>query len=191
MQRRLKSLLICSLFSGVLLTSCEPGSSGVTETPNGPDLAQTIGSPQDQYTWVEVSSIPGQPRTAQVIGVAGGALELSGHTLTVPAGAVSEPTLFSMIVLPNGRIEIELLATTVEPFGQSRDVGSGGFQNGNTVRLTLSYARATNVDDPSRLVLLYLRDDGGVEKIPTTLDQATQTITAELQHFSRYCMAMD
>jgi hypothetical protein len=108
----------------------------------------------------------------------------------VPAGAVSAPTLFSMVQLANGRIEVELLAVRVTLFGLI-DVGSGGFLNGETVGVTLSYDGATNVTDPSRLVVLRMLGGDVVEEIPTTVDAGTETVHVELEHFSRYCMAID
>jgi hypothetical protein len=191
MPRRWKSLLSYALLSGLLLTSCEPGSPGILESPTAPSAAPSADAAAAGYTFVSASPLSALTSTVSLIGASGGALSLLGHTITVPAGAVTQPTLFSIAALPSGRIEVELRALRISLFGQSLDVGSGGFHAGKTVRLTLSYAGATNVDDRSRLVVLYMRSDGGVEELPTTVNTAARTVTVELSHFSRYCMAMD
>lgn len=129
---------------------------------------------------------------AVLIGHDGGVLSLLGHLLTVPQGAVTESTIFSMTVLQQGYIEVELTATpksllstlffwrTAEPV-----------QFNVPVELSLSYARATNVTDPSRLKIMRVMPDGRHEILASTVDPVKQTVTAELDHFSRYCMIAD
>ena len=145
----------------------------------------------NEYTLVEADtpSLDGLLSSlyvSRLIGVSGGSLQLAGHSLSVSAGAVSTPTVFLMVVLPDGRVEVELLALASSLFGVV-DVGEQGFAA--PVTLSLSYAAATNVDDASRLTILHLREDGTAEAIPGTVDAASQTVTARLEHFSKYCMA--
>lgn len=191
MSRHWKSLLAPSLLSVLLLASCEPRDLTDPRVPTAALSAESAESSQDQYTFVTAEPLPSLQQTVRVIDEMGGMLELLGHVLTVPAGAVAEPTQFSMVALPDGRIEVELAALSVTGVGAPREVGADGFLNGKTVRLTLSYATATNVDDPSRLLVLYLMDGGAVEALPTSVDVGTKTVSVELEHFSRYCMAMD
>jgi hypothetical protein len=191
MSWRWKSLLVYSIFSGLLLTSCERADLAMPERPGSAAPTVSRDGVPNRYIFVETTLLPGLPRTVELIGAAGGVVELLGHSLTVPPGAVAQPTLFSIAALPRGRIEVELLALSIDLFGRSHDVGSGGFHNGKTVRLTLSYARATNVSDPSRLVVLHVSDDGAVDPLPTVVDGDARTVTVELAHFSRYCMAID
>ena len=96
-----------------------------------------------------------------------------------------------MTRLAGATIQVDLLAVRFDLFGDTIDVGAGGFLGGRTVQVKLSYAAATNVDDPDRLVVLYLRPDGAVEEVPTAVDEVAETVTVELEHFSRYAMAMD
>ena len=189
MVRHRKSLLLHLLLSTLLLSSCDPAHLGTRDVPTAPQTSRSTQNSEHQYTFVEAERLLSIQRTVQLIGGEGGELELLGHTLSVPAGAVAEPTLFRMLLLPNGRIEVKLTALTGN--ASATPVGADGFRDGKTVRLTLSYAKATNVDDPSRLVVLYLADGGAVEEVPTTVDTETKTVTVELEHFSRYCMAMD
>ena len=126
---------------------------------------------------------------ALLLGSDGGILTLLGHILNVPAGAVSEPTLFSMTAIQNGYIEVELTATpksllrSLFFWRKVEDV-----QFNVPVGLSLSYARATNVTDPSRLKIMRVNPDGRHEILPSVVDTVNKTVTAELDHFSRYCM---
>lgn len=129
---------------------------------------------------------------ALLIGSDGGVLSLLGHVLDVPAGAVSETTLFSMTVLQNGYVEVDLTATPRSLLYRLffwRRVEAVEFDV--PVELSLSYARATNVTDPSRLKIMRVNPDGRHEILPSTVDPVTKTVTAELDHFSRYCMVAD
>lgn len=126
---------------------------------------------------------------ALLLGSDGGILTLLGHILNVPAGAVSEPTLFSMTVIQNGYVEVELTAT---PKSLLRSLffwrKAEEVQFNVPVGLSLSYARATNVTDPSRLKIMRVNPDGNHEILPSVVDTVNKTVTAELDHFSRYCM---
>jgi hypothetical protein len=130
-----------------------------------------------------------QATLALLLGSDGGVLALLNHVLTVPAGAVDEPTLFSMTVLQDGYVEVELTATPKSLLRRLffwRRVEEVRFEK--PVELTLSYANATNVTDPSRLKIMRVNPDGRHEILPSTVDPETKTVTADLDHFSRYCM---
>jgi hypothetical protein len=126
---------------------------------------------------------------AKLLGSEGGILSLLGHILNVPAGAVSEPTLFSMTAIQSGHIEVELTATPKSLLRRLlfwRPVAEVQFEV--PVALSLSYARATNVTDPSRLRIMRVNPDGNHEILPSVVDTVNKTVTAQLDHFSRYCM---
>ena len=97
------------------------------------------------------------------------------------------PTVFLLVVLPSGRVEVELQALVSNLFGVL-SIGEQGFAR--PVSLSLSYAWASGVDDPQALKILHLRDEGGAEPLSTRVDPVGRTVTAELEHFSRYCMAI-
>ena len=129
---------------------------------------------------------------SKLIGIDGGVLALLDHVLTVPAGAVTEPTIFSMTVLQNGYVEVELTAVPKSLLSSLffwRKIEEVKFAK--PVELTLSYARATNVEDPSRLRIMRVNPDGNHEILPSTIDLEKKTVSAELDHFSRYCMITD
>lgn len=126
---------------------------------------------------------------AMLLGTDGGVLSILGHVLNVPAGAVTEPTLFSMTVLQNGYIEVELTATPQSLLRRLMFWKSPPEVQFNVpVDLSLSYARATNVTDPSRLKIMRVNPDGKHEILESTVDTVKKTVTAKLDHFSRYCM---
>lgn len=120
------------------------------------------------------------------IGSEGGVLELGGHRLTVPAGAVPGPTLFKATLDRSGFIEISLQAVRSRADGSEADVGAAGFAR--PLVLELSYRSAAGVTDPSKLGIAWVLDDGTLVPLPSVVDTATQTVRAELQHFSRYAM---
>ena len=125
---------------------------------------------------------------SQLIGLSGGSVSLLGHTLTVPAGAVTVPTLFTMTVLPSAHIDVELSATVTDLLGRIIDVGQSGFSI--PITLSLTYSRATNVNDPADLFLVYI-NGSTLTRLPSTVDQATQTVSTQLNHFSAYGMCTD
>ena len=139
---------------------------------------------------LSVGSITDAVSEGQLIGFAGGSVSLLGHTLTVPAGAVTKPTLFLLTVLPTGKVEVDLLATITTLFGVV-DVGSRGFAK--PVPVTLTYSRSTNVGEHgSELKVLRIKSllgYGNYEVMPSTVDTTNRKVTAALDHFSRYSLA--
>lgn len=113
----------------------------------------------------------------------GGVIELLGHRLEVPAGAVDDPTYFVMIALPGNAVRVELYAIDV---ASGLDVGANGFDV--PVELTLSWAGLSGIKDPSRLVIAYLPPQGSPQQLPTTIDGTARTASADLDHFSRYAL---
>lgn len=117
-----------------------------------------------------------------VVGPLGGTLEVLGHQIVVPAGAVSQPTLFVMIALPTSQIQVELYALDLRTW---QDVGDSGFDI--PVQLSLSYDGA-RVDDPESLVIVHVRRDGKRTPLPSVVDTENRRVTASLDHFSRYAL---
>lgn len=117
----------------------------------------------------------------KVIGLDGGLLNLGGHSLLVPAGAVTSPTTFSMELLPSEYVMVDLTATR-----GGVDVGEKGFDK--PVTITLSYDKL-NVRDPRKLFILRVNENGQHEKLRSVVDTQKRTVSAELDHFSKYAMA--
>jgi hypothetical protein len=134
-----------------------------------------------------VESGPGRPQVVTgLFGVLGGLLNVDGHGLAVPRGAVLRLTLFSMATVAGPVIDVDLNA--YENNLLNRILTRVGLFN-RPVTVELSYAQATNVTDPSRLVIVRVHDDGTFEVLPTRVDRNRRVVTAELDHFSKYAMA--
>lgn len=125
---------------------------------------------------------------AKRIGPDGGTLEHAGHRLMVPAGAVAETALFKLRLTRSGYVEVDLTATGVGD-RSSVNVGSKGFSQ--PVILQLSYAYAEIVSNPARLAVVWVREDGTIEKLASDVDIASRTVTARLNHFSKYALALE
>ena len=147
------------------------------------------GSKDAEYTFIQEHPLMPLPplSVSKTIGVDGGSLNVMGHSLVVPAGAVQQPTLFTMTLPRLGYVEVELHATVTDLLGRLIDLGANGFDR--PVTLSMTYARATNVDDPRDLVILHKLGNNKYEVIPSVLDQDAKRLRAELEHFSGYCMA--
>ena len=170
----------------VLTVNCGRDDGGIY-SPLEPQLA-TVKVGGKTYTRIEEHAPNADLSLSQVIGINGGSVSLAGHTITVPAGAVSVPTIFTITLANNGYIEVDLTAVVNTLLG-TVDVGSDGFDT--PVTLALTYARATNVSDPSRLKIIRLNPNGKHEILPSTVQTGPLTVKAELDHFSRYAMVSD
>ena len=125
----------------------------------------------------------------RLIGLDGGTLLNLGHRVVVPAGAVEQPTTFSLGVLLNGTTRVDLSAYAPGASGRI-DVGAAGFER--PVRLDMTYSRANNVQDERKVVILRLNPAGLTslhEALPTTVDRTNDKATVWLEHFSGYAMA--
>src|SRR5688572_7485723 len=86
------------------LTACDRGS----DYSNHPTAPQSFlsGSTYGEYTLANdplLSGLLSQPLSITgLLGTVGGTLDVLGHTLHVPKGAVKQKTLFSVLALPGG-----------------------------------------------------------------------------------------
>lgn len=170
----------------VALAGCEPATEPSLSEPAVPALSHALADYQriEAQNPKDLESL----ELSRLIDATGGAIHLGGHKIEVPAGAVTGPTLFTVSILRSGFVEVDLSAVVTDLLGETVDVGGQGF-GGKTVALTLSYAAASNVGDPSKLLILRMLDDGSVEPLDVVVDEQGKTVTAQLDHFSRYCMA--
>lgn len=173
------------------LAGCEGAGSPVATLSPG-SAASLLGATESGYTLVNDPLLPGVTSafsTSALLGYSGGTLELLDHSLTVPRGALAKDALFTLTVLPTGYVEVDLLATVTTLTGVE-DVGSKGFLKPVTVRL--SYERATNVKDPSKLKVLRIKSLLGYTNYevlqPLRIDAKKKVVVVELDHFSRYTL---
>lgn len=185
-----------ALFVLAALTSCSDTSPSAPVVDDPQSLL--FWSPDDESTTEKASSAEytyirerspfdlGGTTVSAIIGIAGGTLTLGGHHLIVPRGAVSVPTLFTLSLPLDPYVNVDLLATVQTLFG-ILNIGERGFKV--PVMLGLTYSRATNVSDPSRLFIVYVPNRGAVQRLPSEVDEKSKTVWAPLPHFSKYCMA--
>lgn len=186
MLRSWKRVLLLPLLAAVV-GGCELADGPSQVAPMAPQ--QLLGGVQapEGYTLAQDALDTKTVETlsaSELIGANGGAVSLLGHTLTVPAGAVSEVTLFTLKLLPTGFVEVDLHASVA-----GLDVGSKGFRR--PVPVSLTYSRATNVADPSKLAVLRILSStgyGSFEVLPSVVDHQAKTVNVSLDHFSRYAM---
>ncbi len=181
-----------------VLASCDspqPGDSPLAPSAVQPQaglisdaLTLLKAPPASSYKLITEPALLGDLDLSKLIGINGGTISIAGITLTVPKGAITIPTLFTVAALPTGVIDASLTATTTNLLGLLTDVGSIGFKK--PVTITMSYARATNVKDPSKLFLVYY-DYSKNKLVPlkSTVDTRNRTVSAQVDHFSKYGMA--
>jgi hypothetical protein len=181
-----------ALLAITAVLGCAPDSSRDAVSPTETHVEAVNGAAAgSSVDFVRITETPqvGLPlNVSAVIGLLGGVLNLGGHSLVVPYGAVSLPSLFTMTRTSNTYVEVDLMSVR-QLLGQILNIGELGFNKPVTVKL--SYARANNVTDPSRLKIMRLLPNGGYEILPSTVDTRTKTVSAKLDHFSRYCMVSD
>jgi hypothetical protein len=111
-----------------------------------------------------------------VIGTAGGRVEIDGHALVVPAGAVRKDTRFVLTVPASPVLEIDVSAD-----------GRRAFRFHEPVQVRISYARCAEAP-AGDLVGRWI--DGGTRlDMPTVHDAATQSIVITTEHLSGYAIA--
>jgi hypothetical protein len=115
------------------------------------------------------------PHALVHIGPEGGVIQLGRHSLTIPAGAVDA--------------DIDFRIAWASLTGIASDCLPSGLVFNVPATLTLSYVgtQFEDVADP-RLNIYYAKNDGTVERYPSTVDPVNKTVSCPLNHFSRYIL---
>jgi hypothetical protein len=111
----------------------------------------------------------------QTVGPAGGTIKVGPHSLTIPAGALSNPVAI----------------TATAPAGQHVRVDSQpeGLRFSTAATLRLSYAHCDRLP-PLLPKVVYLNDLLSIlEVLPSLNDLANERATAKIRHFSGYAIA--
>jgi hypothetical protein len=128
----------------------------------------------------EVNPALNAQRTA-VIGPLGGIISLGLHTLIVPPGAVDEEITFTL--------------KNASPVALALDCGPSPFHFNVPLTLIMSF-RGTQYQSVGSIVdatvndlrIYYMTPDGDLEPQRCVVDPLTNTVTAEIDHFSRYIL---
>ena len=120
------------------------------------------------------------PRIVLPIGEDGGTVTLGLHGYTIPAGAVDVPTPFILTYASMNAVAV--------------DCGPSPFSFDAPVTVTLSFAGTQYEDweenglDPAALQVIYMASDGTETPLESTVDLEAQTVSAQVDHFSRYIL---
>jgi hypothetical protein len=134
--------------------------------------------------WWLMTGDGAEQATAAVVDQGGYTIRFNGGSLTVPAGAVSAPTVFNVVLRTHPYIAADLTASTL--FGRSVSTFPV------PLTLTLSYASAgQTVVDPSHISIFWMQNGLLVEREPTTANAAARTVSASITHFSEYSPGVD
>ncbi len=171
--RRLAAVAVALLALGS--AACERATAPTGPSPAAPRAAVVGG-------WSLVSSSSQSSLTVSlVLGSLGGTMSVNGHSLTVPAGALQQPTRFTMTTISGTSIRVALSA-------QDAATGVPVTVFPTPLRLGLSYASA-KVSNPSKLKVAWLVDGSIVAVQPSELDKPHKQVVSSLYHFSDWGIA--
>jgi hypothetical protein len=114
------------------------------------------------------------PPRAMRIGPQGGVVYLGFHQLIIPAGAVSDYVLITLTNASTNAVAVDCSPTP--------------FRFNAPVTLVLSY-KGTQYETSltaSSLSVVYMADNSTFEPLPSVVDAANLTVSAQTDHFSRY-----
>jgi hypothetical protein len=192
MKRSFKALLAVALVVTPLLTSCsearDPVGAAPTLEPQSGLISDLLGGTLKLLSVVLKGPDANGEEVSAWIGPQGGTIKTAAYTLTVPANAVTKSTRFDLEPMNDGTYTVELHAYQQGLLGLV-DVGGKGFQK--SVSLTFSYKNALGVENPSKLVILWIRPDGKLEVQNCDVNKSSNTITGSLDHFSKYALAQN
>jgi hypothetical protein len=145
-------------------------------TPAGPGAdADLVGSLLGPTGLLRCSPLAADSVT-QTIGPAGGTLSVGPHQLTVPAGALLEPTTITAVA-PSDTVN----AVRFQPEGLV-------FLQPST--LSMSYANCDLQGSVAPKQIVYVDDALNVlVELGSSDDALSQRVTSQLQHFSTYAIA--
>lgn len=118
---------------------------------------------------------------SDLIGTLGGTVSLDGHSIVIPAGALTAPTLITLTVPASNLMEIEIHAN---------DLDSLLFEV--PVEITISYSRCTRSNlDNATLTAWYIDTETNelLENMGGVDDKVARTVTFESGHLSGWVIA--
>jgi hypothetical protein len=189
----MKRPLLAALAAALLVTGCDnlsDPSSALTGPSDKSDVLITVKT-RSGFT-IARETDPSVGVVTALIDRNGGALSIGNHVLTVPAGAVDGPTVFTM-TKPAGTLKLDLTATSVVPGTRlpslnANNVGRNGFNV--PVSLAISYYNVEGVSDPSKLKVGWVKPNGTVEIQQSQVDVFGKVVVGTLHHFSAYAIVI-
>lgn len=167
-----KGSVAAAILGMVFVTGCE---NGAMELPLEPSLATTTGATLVECPVGETRAVSG------TIGLLGGTLELDGHSITLPYGAVLMPTPITMTVPAGNYVEVDIHAA-----------GEESFQFQEPVTIAISYERCTrsNIDKES-LTVWHIDEETKelLEHMGGEDDKVARRVTFTSGHLSGFVIA--
>ena len=164
-------LLVCAL---ALASAC--GDRAPTAPQPSAPQADLIGSLLGATGLLKCSNLP-YDSTTQTIGIGGGSLKVGPHTLTIPSGALAQPTTITM-TLPTG---LGVNAVKFKP---------AGLQFRAPAVLTMSYANCSLLGKLLPKQIAYTTDNLQILYYLLSLDNLfSKYVTGKVNHFSDYVIA--
>jgi hypothetical protein len=119
-------------------------------------------------------------RTEGILGPEGGSLRIAGHRLTIPAGALTEATQFTLRAPAGRQVQLELSAAGAEHYTFVAPVV-----------VTISYDRCGRQHSATPASAWYTDDTGQLplELMPGKDDRKQRAVTFQTTHFSTYTVA--
>jgi hypothetical protein len=179
---KLVKYLTAVVAAGMVLTGCESAQEALM-SPS----ADYVTSGNAASTKVEKTRTTKRYQRVDVLITSlGGYASVGGHTLKVPANAVTQPTWFSMQVLEANAYQVKFRAR------RALD-GATVTQFPVALEMTFDVSDLEN-GDPTGLTVVYLQDGtltGGTEKVASKVNGTNSTVTGYLTHFSTYAIARE
>lgn len=112
---------------------------------------------------------------AAIIGPEGGAVKAGHHSFSVPAGALTEAVVISMVAPPSYNVEVEM-----QPKGLA-------FQSAAVIGLNYRHCDKEFIES---LFIVYVDESGNLlYRVPSKDDRQGRTVYGAIDHFSRYAIA--
>lgn len=174
-----RNLIKVSALSALALALVVAGCENLSNSTS-PDLSPSRAS---RHIVAQETGCALNASISAVVDGSGGILKVCKHFLTIPAGAVSGPTVFSMTKL-DSEIKVDLTATSVGSLVVN-NVGAAGFIKPLT--LTLNYGSAVTLPaNLSSMGIYWVKGDGTVEPLSSVVETVNQRVLAHPTHFSAY-----
>ena len=171
---------LTALVLALAAVACDdlPTQGGRANRPQ-PQLSTTGEAPESRLLACPTND---EARDAAVIGPEGGTLGARGTSITIPAGAVPEPTAFEVVVPASPYMEVEIHA-----------VGQASYAFAQPAAVTINFARCPDDAVPEGATLEGVYVESGtrrvLEHMGGTADKNGKKLTFATPHLSGYIVA--
>jgi hypothetical protein len=175
--RRYLSLRALAVGCVAILAAC--ADAGITAPDAAAPLSLASARLESGPSLLACPGLNTQSASA-VIGAAGGSLSVGGQVMTVPAGAVPTPTLFTMSVPPGRYMELDIDAAGQEHYAFAKPVS-----------ITVDYSRCRGQAIPLSLAAWYIDSESKtlLENMGGVDDRSGRRLTFVTDHLSGYAIA--